>query len=61
MSRFFISDLSCPDMGCGSGASSELVQGVLLTLQQLFSNMADIKLPLDMLKQVGFELLNTMI
>ena len=39
-------------MGCGSGATSELVQGVLLTMQQLFSN---IKLPLDMLKQVlGF-------
>ena len=37
------------DMGCGSGATSELVQGVLLTLQQLFSN---VKLPLDMLKQV---------
>ena len=36
-------------MGCGSGATSELVQGVLLTMQQLFSN---IKLPLDMLKQV---------
>ena len=37
------------DMGCGCGATSQLVQGVLLTLQQLFS---DIKLPLDMLKQV---------
>ena len=37
------------DMGCGCGATPQLVQGVLLTLQQLFS---DIKLPLDMLKQV---------
>lgn len=42
----------CADMGCGDGASSELVQGVLLSLQQLFSSLRTIRPPLAMLRQV---------
>lgn len=39
-------------MGCSSHAKSEIVQGVLLVLQQLFSNMTTVLPPFLCLKQV---------
>ena len=41
-----------PELGCGSTATSELVQGVLLALQQMFSVMSHTKPPISVLMQV---------
>ena len=50
--KTYITMCSHLGMGCNSHAKSEIIQGVLLVLQQLFSNMTTILPPFVCLKHV---------